>query len=233
MQIDLNKLKKKDPEKAQQIADLLGVDLDAIKTKKRQVKKLPKSLRQEQVEALLSAINLDTYNGVRQRAIIGSMLKAGLRVSEVENMTTPDVDLIKKQFFIQLGKGGKDRVVPFGDELAFWLSEWDAVRPDSEWFFCTNQGTQPQQRNIRDMLARIAKKAKVYIQDGRRKKLPSPHTLRHTYATTCLDAGLSIRDVQELLGHTSIGTTEKYLHINQAELDAKVKAMDRKQPPGE
>lgn len=221
MQIDLNKL---DPEKRKQVADLLGIDLDAPEEpKKRQPKKLPKILKVDQVEKLFRAMNLETVNGVKQRAIIGSLYKSALRISEISNMTVPDVDFAKRKFFVQNGKGGKDRYVPFGEELTFWLKEWDAIRPDSQWFFATRNGTQPDTRNIREMLYLLCKKAGIYIQDGQKRRLPNPHILRHTRATEWLNAGIMLPEVQELLGHEDISTTRIYLHIDNVALDKKIK----------
>jgi integrase/recombinase XerD len=223
MNIDLNKL---DPEKAQQVAELLGIDLSQPEPKKKRApKKLPKILKSEEVEKYLAAINTDTVMGIRQISVIGSMLKAGLRVSEVTNLTVADVDLVKGSFYLQMAKGGKDRHVSFGAELSTWLKNWDEIRPESKWFFCSMLGTQLFQRNIRETCYEISRRAGVYIQDGRKKKPVNPHVFRHCFATNCLNNGISLRDLQELMGHDNLNTTEIYLHVDNVLLDQKIKAL--------
>lgn len=224
--IDFKKLYDTDPVKAQTLADLLGLDLQAEldkETKKRKARKLPKVLKPEQVERLLGAINLNTIIGTRQLAIVGAMLKAGLRESEVSNMMVADVDLIKGDLFVQEGKNNSDRHVPIGPELMSWLKDWDAIRPESEYFFCTLKGTQVHPRCLYDLVTKLSKRAKVWVQDGRERKYCYPHMLRHTYATGLLRNGLNIRQIQQLLGHKSVTTTQIYTEVDMVELDKKIK----------
>ncbi len=191
--------------------------------KKRKARKLPKILKKSEVERFLTAINTDTPTGLRQMAIVQTFLRTGVRVQELCNLTVADVDLIKGSLYIQLGKGGKDRHVSFGAELLKWLKAWEEIRPESEWFFCSRKGTQLFQRNIRETCYEISKRSGVYIQDGKSKHLVSCHKLRHTCATDWLNAGMTLIEIQGLLGHESLATTERYLHIDNVMLDKKIK----------
>jgi integrase/recombinase XerD len=212
------------PEQLKELQKQL-TELTKPETKPRKARKLPKILKSDQVDKLLAAINTDTDRGIRQAAIILSMLRSALRVSEVTNLTVADVDLIKGSLYLQLAKGSKDRIVPIGPELIHALQAWNEIRPDSEWFFCSRKGTQLFQRNIRETCYELSKKAGIWIQDGKERKLFHPHNLRHTAATSWLNAGMSLVDIQTLLGHESLATSEIYLHCDNVALDRKIKAL--------
>ncbi len=201
--------------------------------KKRQAKKLPKVLSDEQIEKLISALNKDYPTGsgrrnitnLRNRVMFETMLRAGLRVSEVCNLAPADVNLVRGSIYVQLGKGSKDRKVVIGPTLISWLEKWAEVRPESEYFFSTAKGTRVAPRHLNAVLHRLSEETGVTIRDGREDKSVHNHLFRHTYATNLLDNGVNIRAVQELLGHSSLSTTQKYTHVNMSNLDAQIKAL--------
>lgn len=194
-------------------------------SKKRTPKYLPKVISEKDFEKILSKINPKCRTGTRNIAILGSMYRAGLRIQEASNLQVSDVDMEAGQIYVQNGKGAKDRIIPIGKSLIEMLRKWDAIRPQSEYFFCTLAGKPVQTRYIRAMLERKSIEAGVYIQAGKEKKPVWPHALRHSFATNLLNKGVNIRKVQQLLGHESLNTTMKYTHVSMKELDAEIKAL--------
>jgi len=152
------------------------------------------------------------------------MYRAGLRVSEVCNLTLSDVNFETGLIYVQQGKCGKDRYVPMDNDIMTSLQAWLKIRPESEYFFCTLQGGQLDTRYVREVCYRLSTKAGVYIQDGTKKKPVSPHKLRHTMATELLKSkDFNIREIQTLLGHSSINTTMIYTHVVLDELQEKIR----------
>ncbi len=150
------------------------------------------------------------------------MYRDGLRVSEVANLALADVNFAENTIYVQQGKGKKDRKLPLDSEAKTACLEWLKVRPEGEYFFCTLKGGQLDTRYIRDVCYRKSTEAGVFIQDGKEKKPVSPHKLRHSFATDILRSGdFNIREVQELLGHSSIQTTQIYTHVAIDELQDK------------
>lgn len=186
--------------------------------------KLPKIVKDEGVEKMLSQLNMSCPIGIRNYAIIMMMWRCGLRVQEVCDLMLADVDLETGSVYVQQGKGKKDRYTYMDKETTEVVKNWLKVRPESQFFFCTMQGGQLQQRYIREMCYRISKKAGVYIQDGRKKKPVNPHAFRHSCLTNLLQKeGFSIREVQEIAGHANLSTTQVYLHVDNQELAAKMR----------
>lgn len=213
-----------------QLAVQAGLEIE-IKDKqekpvKRQGRKLPRFLHPEEVAQLLKPLNVKCITGLRNRTIFESMYRAGLRVSEVCNLTPSHVDLIRGTILIQDGKNNTDRIVPITNELMKWLKKWDAVRPESPYFFSTLKGGKLDPRQLNATLERLSQKSGVYIQDGVNRKPVSCHVLRHSYATELLKRGINIRELQDLLGHRNIQTTEIYTHVVMTELDKKIKSFD-------
>lgn len=190
--------------------------------------KLPKIIKDDGVEKMLSQINTKCTIGARNYAIIMIMWRCGLRVQEVCDLMLADADLETGSVYVQQGKGKKDRYTYMDEETMEVMKEWLNVRPKSQFLFCTMRGGQLQQRYIREMCYRISEKAGVYIQDGRKKKPVNPHVFRHTCLTNMLQhEGLSIADVQRIAGHANLSTTQVYLHVDDQELAAKMR--NRKQ----
>ena len=185
-------------------------------------KRLPTVLSQSETEALRGAIRTRSITGLRNRAMVESMLGAGLRVSEVVALRPTDVDLEEGTVRVNRGKGAKDRVVPIDDDTTAWLQAWAEKRAarglnSRQRFFCgiRKLGTPLAIRTVQGSIKRLANRAGI-------EKNVTPHTLRHTYATSMLRRGLSLRDVQTLLGHASVATTEIYLHVDPEDLREKV-----------
>jgi integrase/recombinase XerD len=173
-------------------------------------KPLPKALTEAQVEALIRAPDVDTSLGLRDRAMFELLYATGLRVSELVNITTDQINL--RQGVLRVtGKGGKDRLVPIGEEALDWLERYyrDA-RPallagkPVDAAFVTNRKAAMTRQMFWTMVKRHA--AKVGI-DGKRI---SPHVLRHCFATHLLNHGADLRVLQMLLGHSSLSTTQIY-----------------------
>ncbi len=180
-------------------------------------KKIPDVLSFEEVTRLLKAPNSHRVGGIRDKAILELMYATGLRVSEVANLKVSDLNL-EIGFLRCKGKASKERIVPLGRMAVKFLKRYlEEARPKllgrntSSNVFLAQGGRSLSRQSVWKMIKRMVKKA------GIRKKV-SPHTLRHSFATHLLERGASLRSVQELLGHTSITTTQIYTHINKAHL---------------
>lgn len=180
-------------------------------------KQLPKVISKEQAGALLEQPNVSCPTGLRNRVALELMYRAGLRVSEVVNLKPGHIDWEQDQVQVKNGKGGRDRVVPVDQDTIEWLSRWEAARPKQGGrFFTTLQGKPLSRVYLWGMVKRAAKKAGIDPDQA------SPHTLRHCYASEKLDEGFTVREVQELLGHSNVQTTSIYLHVNPKALREKI-----------
>lgn len=187
-------------------------------------KKLPKFISSSEAVKLLSAINQKCASGARNHAILMIMYRAGLRVSEVADLAPQDIGLESGMIYVQAGKGGKDRYIPMDPSLVESCENWLKHRPEGNFFFSTFKGTQLDDRYIREMTYRTSIKAGVFIQDGTEKKPVNPHALRHTFATEIIkNKDFNIRELQELLGHEHLSTTQVYLHVTLSEVAEKFK----------
>lgn len=187
-------------------------------------RKLPKFISQNQFKKMLDQINTNCITGCRNYAILLVMYGAGLRNSEVCNLAPADVNFETGFIYVQQGKGKKDRYVPMTVDLMEALKNWADIRPESKFFFSTMKGGQLSDRYIRDLCYRTSEKARIYIQDGKEQKLVHPHALRHSFATETLNSGdFTIRELQELMGHSSVSTTQVYTHVTLGELAEKFK----------
>jgi len=178
-------------------------------------RKLPKFISQNQFAKMLSNINTKCPTGCRNYAILMMMYGAGLRVSEVCNLTLADVNFETGRIYIQNSKYDKDRYVPMAEDVIEAAKAWLKIRPEnSDYFFCTLKGGQLDTRYIRQVCYRLSEKAGVYIQDGKKIRPVNPHALRHSFATEILKSGdFNLRELQELMGHSDISTTQIYTHI--------------------
>ena len=211
-----------------------ATDKNGKKGKKSKPFKLPKIISREEARRILSIPNTETTIGLRNRTLLQVLYRAGLRVQEAANLTVDDVNLEKGFVYVQQGKGGRDRVIPLDPETITWCKRWLERRgkvilaasgsgPDCIWFFPTLKGTQIEQRYIRFMVADYSKKANVYLMNGQKKTVIHPHTLRHCCFTELLEDGFTIREVQEIAGHSSIQTTAVYLSVRPEQLAAKMR----------
>ncbi len=186
------------------------------------ISRLPAVLRVPEVEALVEAphaaedaTEIDAAVALRDRAILELMYGCGLRVSEVAGLTVDRVDLDRGRVTV-VGKGDKEREVPLGDVAREAASRWLTVRtvlaPASDaGLFVNRRGRSIGPRDIRRLVGRYARAA----LSGRRV---TPHTLRHSFATHLLEGGADIRAVQEMLGHASVATTQRYTHVSRSRL---------------
>ena len=180
----------------------------------KHTRKLPRFLSESEVELLIAATE-----SPRDRAIIELLYASGLRRSECANLCLEEVKLVSRTLMVRRGKGGKDRLVPFGSKAAQALRRYLRGRRSGPVFLGTRG------RLKADTIALIVTGA------ARRVGLAgvSAHTLRHSFATHLLNRGADIRYVQELLGHTSLSTTQIYTHVAIADL---IKTHGRHHPQG-
>ena len=183
----------------------------------RQPLRLPKSLSEVQVEALLNAPDTDTALGLRDRAMLELLYASGLRVSELVNL--PLLSLNMREGVLRItGKGDKERLVPFGEEAGDWMQRYlDTARSEllkhknSPAVFVTQRGVAMSRVMFWMLIKKYALLADIHVP-------LSPHTLRHAFATHLLNHGADLRAVQMLLGHADISTTTIYTHVARERL---------------
>jgi len=195
----------------------LKADPTALIEAPRLGRPLPKSLSERDVEALLEAPDLDVAEGQRDRCMLELLYATGLRVSELVALSADQISLNQGVLRVT-GKGGKERLVPIGDEAVEWLRRFaSGARREllgerqCNAFFPTRRGTGMTRQAF---WYRIKKHA---MAAGIRAEL-SPHTLRHAFATHLLNHGADLRVVQLLLGHSSLSTTQIYTHVARERL---------------
>ena len=182
---------------------------------------LPGVLSVEEVQAIMDSVDINAWFGRRNRAILEVLYGCGLRVSEAVNLKLQDV-FLKDGFLRVIGKGNKQRLVPMG-EMAVQAMEayledravYPATREDSEFVFLNRNGKPLSRISMFNMVKNQAMAAGV-------QKEISPHTFRHSFATHLVEGGADLRTVQEMLGHSSILTTEIYTHLDRSTWQADV-----------
>jgi integrase/recombinase XerD len=177
---------------------------------------LPEVLSVEEIDRMVASVDLSTGLGQRNRAIIETMYGCGLRVSELVNMRLTDIH--RKDGFVSVtGKGNKQRLVPIGTVTLKEIDDYLAYRItmpvliDQNILFLNRRG----KKLTRVMVFKVVKEAAAAAGI---RKIISPHTLRHSFATHLVEGGADLRAVQEMLGHESITTTEIYTHIDRSYL---------------
>ena len=195
----------------------LEVDPTELLESPKQPDHLPEVLSTAEVDLLEQAIDLSKWEGHRNRAIIEVLFSCGLRVSELINLKLSNL-YIEEQYIRVMGKGSKERLVPISpralDELNYWFADRNVmkIKPGEEdYVFLNRRGHHLTRTMILIMIKRYAIEAGI-------KKTISPHTLRHSFATSLLEGGADLRAIQAMLGHESIGTTEIYTHIDTSTL---------------
>ena len=195
----------------------LEVDPTELLESPKQPDHLPEVLSTAEVDLLEQAIDLSKWEGHRNRAIIEVLFSCGLRVSELTNLKLSNL-YIEEQYIRVMGKGSKERLVPISpralDELNYWFADRNVmkIKPGEEdYVFLNRRGQHLTRTMILIMIKRYALEAGI-------KKTISPHTLRHSFATSLLEGGADLRAIQAMLGHESIGTTEIYTHIDTSTL---------------
>jgi integrase/recombinase XerD len=187
---------------------------------------LPMTLSEEEVEALLAAPDVQSHQGLRDRAMLETLYASGLRVSELIGLKTIQVSLDMGVVRV-LGKGSKERLTPLGQEAIAWIERYQKeARAElldgrkSDALFVTARGGPMSRQAFWSLIKRYA------LVAGIRKPI-SPHTLRHAFATHLINHGADLRVVQLLLGHADISTTQIYTHVARERL----KALHRKHHP--
>ncbi len=185
----------------------------------RQPMRVPTTLSEAQVEALLAACDAGSALGLRDRAMLELMYASGLRVSELVGAKTIDVSMVEGAVRVT-GKGAKERLVPFGEEAHDWLKRYlDEARAailgrqSSAALFVTGRGGPMTRQMFWKLVKARALAAGIAVRI-------SPHTLRHAFATHLLNHGADLRAVQMLLGHADISTTTIYTHVARERLKA-------------
>ena len=170
----------------------------------RRPQRLPEAPKREEIESIVDALDGDGPLGLRNHALVELVYSAGLRSAEAVGLDLGDVDFEQEHVRVR-GKGGKERVVPLGEEAAHIVARY--------------------LRDARPELARGAEDALFLSARGRRldtstlrRLLPHPHRLRHSFATHLLEGGADLRTIQELLGHSSLSTTQVYSHVDARRL---------------
>jgi integrase/recombinase XerD len=178
-------------------------------------RKLPVILSQDEVRALLDAVD-----NIRDRVIVTVAYSCGLRLREVATLRVSDIDGKRMLVHVHSGKGRKDRLVPLSLSLLEMLRlYWKVTRP-SEWLFPGHKGCEHvDDRTIQRAVDKAAHKAGI-------KKHVTPHILRHSFATHLLEAGTDLRILQSLLGHSRIGTTFRYHHVAREDVTATKSPLD-------
>jgi integrase/recombinase XerD len=171
----------------------------------RRPRRLPEAPKLRDVDAELESLEGDTPLALRNRALVELVYSAGLRSAEAVGLDLGDVDFEQELVHVRSGKGAKDRVVPLGEEAAHWVARY--------------------LRDARPALARSANDALFLSARGKRldtstlrRLIPHPHRLRHAFATHLLEGGADLRTIQELLGHSSLSTTQMYSHVDAKRL---------------
>ncbi len=178
-------------------------------------KRVPSFLEKDEVEALLDFSEKNFFE-IRDKAMMELIYSCGLRVSELISLKLNDIN-IKDKLIRVIGKGRKERILPFGKFAENSLQRYLDIRKkfikdkDNNYLFLNYRGGKISSRSVRRIIAKYIKLTSI-------KRKISPHTLRHTFATHLLQAGMDLRSIQELLGHSKLSTTQIYTQLNLGDL---------------
>lgn len=171
---------------------------------------LPRFLDIDDTFSLMDSPKGETFKPARDRAILELLYSSGLRVSELTSLDISDLDMTESLIRVT-GKGRKERIIPVGskamDAIRNYLPERISIKKKSSALILNNRGGRLTQRSVRRILVQYSRMINL-------KSDLSPHTLRHTFATHLLHEGADLRAIQELLGHASLSTTQKYTHVD-------------------
>ncbi len=193
-------------------------------------RKLPEVLTVEEIDSMISCINIDDPLGRRNRAIIETLYGCGLRVSELVDLQLSQLFLDEGYITVR-GKGEKERIVPISPLATRLIAEYVAtdrsdVKPkpgDENTLFLNRRGKRLTRQMVFMIIRDLAALAGI-------RKTISPHTLRHSFATHLLEGGANLRAIQQMLGHESIATTEIYLHLDRTALRAQIRQHHPRNP---
>lgn len=202
--------------------DIASISPDKIelpKTESRSIKFLEKA----DVERLLNQPDMNTPEGIRDKAILEVLFSTGLRVSELVSLNRDQVNLERREFSV-IGKGRRTRIVFLSERAATWLQHYihtreDVLRP----MFIRYSGKKPDEHDehgesIRLTARSVQRSVEKYVKKAKLMVKITPHGLRHTFATDLLGNGADLRAIQELLGHKNVSTTQIYTHVTNPQL---------------
>lgn len=197
------------------IEDIINNDPAELLESPKKQRKLPVTLSYQDIEKLIAAIDLSKPEGPRNKAIIEVLYSCGLRVSELTELKLSNLYL-DIEFIKVFGKGSKERLVPIGSEainaLKIWIEQvrvhTSIKKGEEDIVFLNRRGSRLTRVYVFMLIKQLAELAGI-------KKVISPHTLRHSFATHLVEGGADLRAVQEMLGHESITTTEIYTHLDR------------------
>ena len=182
----------------------------------KKAKKLPVILTRDEVKALIGAAKLG-----RNRLIVEFLYSSGVRVSELTKLKIEDINLKEKIAKVVGGKGNKDRIIILSDKWVKKIKKYlDKRKIKNPWLFSKKNGKPLSVDTIQRIIKEAAQKAGI-------QKEVTPHKLRHSFATHLLEAGENIRKIQELLGHSSLNTTQIYTHVSVDQLKKVVSPLDK------
>ncbi len=185
--------------------EVFGRNIVNIKTPKG-YKKIPVVLTRQEVKRLIEAAG-----SKKSRLMLMLLYSSGLRLSEALNLRLDDLELGEKMGWVRAGKGGKDRMFILSEALIKDLEKYTAKNKITKYLFSNIKGEPLSARNVQKIVERAAREAGI-------KKRVSPHTLRHCFATHLLESGVGIRQIQELLGHANLQTTQIYTKVSTEEI---------------
>lgn len=194
---------------------ILSISLSIIdRTKKEE--KLPRVLSLEEIERMLAVIPRNNLQGLRDYAIIEIMYATGLRVSELTELGV-SAYYAQEQFIRVVGKGSKERLIPFGHKAKKAVNDYLAARFEAgcgsdDILFLSNRRKAMTRQAVWKLIKKYAQMAEIPFE-------VTPHTLRHTFATHLLNNGVDLRAIQEMLGHSDIATTQIYVHIAYKDIE--------------
>ena len=189
--------------------------------------KLPTFLSVDEMFRLIDLPQGDGFLVIRDRAMLELFYNTGLRISELVSLKIGDIDLVTQTLKV-LGKGNKERLLPFGRKCVEALKNYKKARTNkiaplkinTDFLFLNNRGKGISTRGVRKIIGK-------YVTTGNFPGKVSPHSIRHSFATHLLESGADLRSIQELLGHASLSTTQKYTHLT---IDKLVETYDQAHP---
>lgn len=195
--------------------DIISVNPTELLSAPKLSRKLPDTLSVEEINALLNSIDLSTAEGMRNRAMLEVLYGCGLRVSELTTLKISNL-FLDVEFIKVLGKGDKERLVPIGSQAVKYIQLYKnqvrvhvpVQKGQEDFLFLNRRGKALTRMYVFLVIKECA--AKIGLQ-----KVISPHTFRHSFATHLIEGGADLRAVQEMLGHSSITTTEIYTHLDR------------------
>lgn len=197
------------------LEDIIATDPSALLETPRLTRYLPDTIDIHEINAMLDVIDASKPDGMRNKAILETLYGCGLRVSELINLKISDV-FEENEFIRVTGKGNKERLVPIGSTALKYINIYryetrvhlPIKRGFEDYIFLNRGGTRLSRISVFSIVKTLAEKSGL-------KKSISPHTFRHSFATHLIEGGADLRAVQEMLGHSSITTTEIYTHLDR------------------